>query len=388
MDKPRILIVEDDLDLAEMLNAYFRVQNYEVSTAAWGEEALKLSREEKIDLVILDIRLPDIDGYEVCRRLRKQRRTQDTPIIFLTEKRDRVDKLQGLELGVVDYITKPFDIQELRLRVRNAISRASRQTMVNPVTDLPEGAPVEEKLSSLLTSDAPWTLLQMSITSLGEFREMYGFVAADDVLRAVTLMVRNAVREHGEPGDYIGHIGSEDFIVITSKDNVTPIRDRVANRVEQSREYFYPLKDREKAREAIDANHLRIESGSIDNTSGPFEDLAALKKALETAAKPPVVSAKQTVTKPVDSKPAEVKSKDSKPKKTAKPAASKATNSKPAETKTKDAKSTDTTAEAKPEDAGSAESKAKDSAPEATKSVDAKPSEFTDAKSTKDDPQA
>jgi DNA-binding response OmpR family regulator len=124
-DKPQILIVEDDLDLAEMLNAYFRVQNYEVLTAAWGEEALKISREQTLQLIMLDIRLPDIDGYEICRQLRTQRRTQDVPIIFLTEKRDRVDKLQGLELGVVDYITKPFDIQELRLRVRNAISRAA-----------------------------------------------------------------------------------------------------------------------------------------------------------------------------------------------------------------------------------------------------------------------
>src|SRR5262245_61778176 len=135
MDKSRILIVEDDLDLSEMLNAYFRVQNYDVLTAAWGADALRISQEELVDLIVLDIRLPDIDGYEICRQLRAQRQTHDTPIIFLTEKRDRVDKLQGLELGVVDYITKPFDIQELRLRVRNAIQRASRQTLMNPVTD-------------------------------------------------------------------------------------------------------------------------------------------------------------------------------------------------------------------------------------------------------------
>ncbi|MEM6529890.1 MAG: response regulator, partial [Chloroflexota bacterium] len=117
MEKARILIVEDDLDLAEMLNAYFKVQDYEVLMASWGEEALRISREEVVDIVVLDIRLPDIDGYEVCRQMRGQRQTENTPIIFLTEKRDRVDKLQGLELGVVDYITKPFDIQELRLRV-------------------------------------------------------------------------------------------------------------------------------------------------------------------------------------------------------------------------------------------------------------------------------
>ncbi|MEQ8674713.1 MAG: response regulator [Aggregatilineales bacterium] len=283
MEKPQILIVEDDLDLSEMLNAYFRVQNYEVFTAAWGEEALQLSRDHELDIVVLDIRLPDIDGYEVCRQLRQQRRTQDTPIIFLTEKRDRIDKLQGLELGVVDYITKPFDIQELRLRIRNALNRANRQTLVNPVTDLPEGAMVEERIANLTTNTDAWALLQVSISSLSKFREMYGFVAADDVLRAVTLMVRNAVREHGNSSDYIGHLGQETFIIITTPDNVTRIRERIESRIRQSREYFYPLKDRDKAREAMEANHLQISSGAVDHTKGPFADYDALMAALNEA---------------------------------------------------------------------------------------------------------
>jgi DNA-binding response OmpR family regulator len=280
LDKPQILIVEDDLDLSEMLNAYFRVQNYDVLTAAWGEEALALSREHDIDLFVLDIRLPDIDGYEVCRHLRSQRRTQDTPIIFLTEKRDRVDKLQGLELGVVDYITKPFDIQELRLRVRNAINRVTRQALVNPVTDLPEGEMVYERVQLAMASIPRWTALQISITTLNTFREMYGFVAADDVLRAVTLMIRNAVREHGSPDDYIGHISPEDFIIVTQEDHVSPIRERIQRRVEQSREYFYPLKDRDRAREAMEANYLRLQTATASHQDGTFEDFGALKAIL------------------------------------------------------------------------------------------------------------
>jgi PleD family two-component response regulator len=280
VDKPQILIVEDDLDLSEMLNAYFRVQNYEVLTAAWGEEALRISKDNNVELVVLDIRLPDIDGYEVCRRLRAQRSTQDTPIIFLTEKRDRVDKLQGLELGVVDYITKPFDIQELRLRVRNALNRVKRSAAMNPVTDLPEGELVQEKLLEMIGGDK-WAVLQISINSLGEFRELYGFVAADDVLRAVTLMVRNAVREHGNEDDFIGHLGAEDFIIITSPEKVKQIRERIETRINQSREYFYPLRDRDKVKEAMEANHLRLSSGMVDHTVGStINDIDDLKAAL------------------------------------------------------------------------------------------------------------
>src|SRR5690606_40443542 len=144
-----------------MLNTYFRVQDYDVLTAAWGSEALRISQEQPVSLIMLDIRLPDIDGYEICRQLRSNRMTQDTPIIFLTEKRDRVDRLQGLELGVVDYITKPFDIQELRLRVRNAINKAKRETLVNAVTELPEGASVIERIEKLFTSEEKWAVLQI-----------------------------------------------------------------------------------------------------------------------------------------------------------------------------------------------------------------------------------
>ncbi|MEJ5201144.1 MAG: response regulator, partial [Anaerolineales bacterium] len=114
-EKATILIVEDDLDIADMLNAYFRIQGYEVLTVNWGEDDIRACQTNRPDIVILDIRLPDTDGFEVARRLREDRRTKDLPIIFLTEKRERMSRLKGLELKADDYITKPFDIQELRL---------------------------------------------------------------------------------------------------------------------------------------------------------------------------------------------------------------------------------------------------------------------------------
>ncbi len=283
-DKHRLLIVEDDLDLAEMLSSYFRALGYDTFTASWGKDALEVSSQETLHLIMLDIRLPDIDGYEVCRQLRSQRRTMDVPIIFLTEKRDRVDKLQGLELGVVDYITKPFDIQELRLRVRNAIARASRPNLSNPVTELPENDLALERLNGLLLSDTPWAALLLSLAGIVKFREAYGFVAADDVLRAVTLMIRGAVREHGSEDDFIGHLNTEDFLIVTTPEKVNAIRERVENRVRLSREYFY--RDRDQAQAIDESSELRLRSGIVQHTDGPFADADALKAALYTAAVP------------------------------------------------------------------------------------------------------
>ncbi len=280
-EKARILIVEDDLDLSEMLNSYFRVQGYDVMTAAWGEEAVRLGLEKQPNLVVLDIRLPDIDGYEVCRRLRGHRRTTDIPIIFLTEKRDRVDKLAGLELGVVDYITKPFDIQELRLRVRNALSRAELTSLVNPVTGLPEGQLVEERLLAILRGEYEnWSTLSVMVAGLPDFREQHGFVAADDVLRAVSLMVSNAVREGGTPEDFLGHLSQGHFLIIANQDRTATIHERISTRLNRSIEYLYPLQDQDKALRAMQEDRLRLITGQLSEEDGPFDDLEAFRLRL------------------------------------------------------------------------------------------------------------
>ncbi|MBE0681065.1 MAG: response regulator [Anaerolineales bacterium] len=243
--KHKILIVEDDLDVAEMLNAYFRVQGYDVFTVNWGEDGVRSSQQDQPDLIILDIRLPDIDGYEVARRIRADRRTADIPIIFLTEKRERSDRLQGLEIGADDYITKPFDVQELRLRVRNALKRVSQGSLTNPVTGLPEGALVDEKLSEVVGRDGSG-LLFVLLENMDLFREAYGFVASDDVLRAISLMIVNTLREISRPEDFLGHLSGTDFVLVLPPSNLAALREKLRTRLDQSMEYFYPIKDREQ----------------------------------------------------------------------------------------------------------------------------------------------
>lgn len=275
--KSKILIVEDDLDVAEMLNAYFRVQGYEVFTVNWGEDGVRAAQTVLPDLLILDIRLPDIDGYEVARRVRTDRRTNEIPIIFLTEKRERIDRLQGFEVGADDYITKPFDVQELRLRVRNALKRVSQGSLTNPVSGLPEGPLVEERLSEVIHKSG-WALLHISINNLDSFREAYGFVASDDVLRAISLMIHNTMKETGSPEDFLGHMSPTDFAVIVSPSNLAPFQERIRSRLEQSLDYFYPIKDREQVSQRQD--RLAIEISEIPSVFGRYTSVDQLKKEL------------------------------------------------------------------------------------------------------------
>lgn len=286
IDKSRLLIVEDDPDLLEMLTNYFSTQGYDVLGAGRGLEAVQLAEAHTPSLVMLDIRLPDIDGYEVCRRIRASRRTHDLPVIFLTERRDRVDKLTGLELGVVDYITKPFDIQELRLRVRNALRRAEQIALVNPVTNIPEGALVDERLTEVLSAGQPWAAVVVRIGGLDSFREMYGFVNADDVLRAVALMMNNAIREVGSEGDFVGHLSTSDFVILTDVERLEAIRERIENRIRLSMQYFYPLRDQDKVRQALNQGHLSLGVASLTSGENVAQSSEALRQALLGSANP------------------------------------------------------------------------------------------------------
>ncbi len=276
--KFKILVVEDDLDVAEMLNAYFRVQGYEVYTVNWGEDGVRSCQTVHPDLVILDIRLPDIDGYEVAKRLRGDRRTQDIPIIFLTEKREREDRLHGLELGADDYITKPFDVQELRLRVRNALQRVSQGSLTNPVSGLPEGALVDEHLDKCI-QEGEAALLLVSLEHLDTFREAYGFVASDDVLRAFSLMIVNTMRELSNGDDFLGHVGPADFVLKVAPSNLSTLYERLHSRLDQSLDYFYPIKDRDQVSKR--KNRLEVRMSEIQLASGGhFKNAEQLKVEL------------------------------------------------------------------------------------------------------------
>jgi DNA-binding response OmpR family regulator len=281
-EKSTILIVEDDLDVADMLNAYFRVQGYEVLTENFGEQAIRICEQKPPDLIILDIRLPDIDGFEVASHLREQRRTSDIPIIFLTKQDSREDRLRGLAIGGDDYIVKPFDIQELRLRVRNSLARAKQSAHKNLITNLPEGRLVDEQLRLMLRRDQ-WAVMMVSLENLDVFREEYGFIAADDVMRAVSMMVFNTVNHLAGPDEFIGHLAPEKLVVVTSPEVASKLKQRVIHRLKQSLHYFYPMRDREADTgrlKSSDLKQLQIWGKDLNSSAYSFYDINELKNQL------------------------------------------------------------------------------------------------------------
>ncbi|MEM7034082.1 MAG: response regulator, partial [Chloroflexota bacterium] len=240
--KYTLLIVEDDPDTSEMLRVYFEAQGYQVVLAATGSEALEQCHDQLPDLILLDVRLPDFDGFEVGKRLQDDLRTSRLPVIFVTERRERDYRIAGLKLGAIDYITKPFDIQELRLRVRNALRRAGSQN--NPVTGLPGEKLTGNRLELILERES-WAVISLTLKGLSIFNEIYGFVARDDVLRAVALILTSAVDETGTIDDFVGHPIEDRFVVISHVSKLDSLSKHIEDRLNQAMTYFYPIHDRE-----------------------------------------------------------------------------------------------------------------------------------------------
>jgi CheY-like chemotaxis protein len=284
MGKGRILVVEDDVDISKMLRIYFDSQGYEVLVANRGNDALEICRRKLPNVVVLDIQLPDIDGYEICRSLRSNTRTSYVPIIFLTQKDERSDKIAGLELGADDYITKPFDIEELKLRVEGAIRRSQREALTHPVSNLPAGKLIEEQLKQIKDSSEPWKLLYFGIRNVAAFREAMGPIHVNEVIVFLADVMREAVEAHGTMNDFIGQASDNDFIIITTPESASMICRAVSDRFDRESEVFYTYQMRQKGKiiyQDIDgttkeADFMKLVVGVVSSEDGPFADIVQI----------------------------------------------------------------------------------------------------------------
>lgn len=245
MNKGRILVVEDDFDISNMLRIYFSGQGFEVGVAPRGGDALEMTRKGLPNLILLDIMLPDMDGFEVCKALRTTTRTSHVPIIFLTQRDERSDKIEGLSRGADDYITKPFDIEELKLRVQNSIARQERENSLDPRTGLPSGRLIEDQLRKIIR-EQDWTLLDCRLLHFDRFRDVYGFIAGDEVLRFTAMLIGEVIDELGTSNDFVGHPGGDNFIIVTTHARAAQVRDRLKARFAEEVLTHYNFIDREQ----------------------------------------------------------------------------------------------------------------------------------------------
>jgi diguanylate cyclase (GGDEF)-like protein len=276
MSKGSILVVEDDFDISNMLKIYFSGQGYSVEVAPKGGDAITATRKHLPSLIVLDINLPDMSGYDVCRELRTTTRTRHIPIIFLTQKDERSDKIIGLELGADDYITKPFDIEELKLRIQNAIQQSKISQMINPTSGFPTGQLIESHLRELMRKSEEWSYIDVKISNFEPFKEVYGWQAGDEVIKATALLITDMLEQFGTTDDFAGHPGGDNFVLISHAKDSVPLINALSDRFTKEIQQHYSFIDRERGYMLVGEEQkdlMALSVGSVSTRTHQFSDI-------------------------------------------------------------------------------------------------------------------
>ena len=211
----RVLIVDDNPDLGKMLVTYFNRHDCQAEWLDRGQQTVERAIRFRPHVILLDVMMPDMDGHAIYRQLRESQRTSHIPILFLTAMSSRDDMIAGLGLGAEDYVVKPFDFDELRLRVKNTYDRSQRESPTDPVTGLPGRQLIDEYVLGLPAGSGS-SRIDCRLRAFNEFREVYGFLAADDVLRLTANLLDEAAEAAGQPQAFIGHPGGAELVLIVS----------------------------------------------------------------------------------------------------------------------------------------------------------------------------
>ncbi|MCM8792713.1 MAG: response regulator [Candidatus Omnitrophica bacterium] len=242
----KILIVDDDPDIRDILKIILSQENYEVIEADNGEDALKMINAKNPDLVLLDYKIPRLDGRQVCRIVKEDLLTQHLPIIMVTGKGDIDDKVEGIYAGADDYIVKPFEPKELIARIRMVLRHTQRDLEANPLTRLPGNFSILKELNRLLEKKQIFAVCYLDLDKFKAYNDKYGFERGDDVIRATGRLLIKAVKNFGEKDDFIGHIGGDDFVIITHPKVVDSLCQNIIEEFNRISPAFYNEEDRQR----------------------------------------------------------------------------------------------------------------------------------------------
>jgi len=246
MEKTRILVVDDEADIRDVLRLTLEAEGYEVHEAANGQEGLERAQKINPHLMLLDFKMPRMDGRQVAQALKKDTLLQHLPVIMLTSRGEVTDKVKGIGSGADDYIVKPFEPTELMARVKMILRRTSRALDANPLTKLPGNASILEELQTRLDKKEAVATCYIDLDKFKAFNDQYGFERGDQIIKAAARILLMTMRELGGPADFLGHIGGDDFVLLTHPDAAEKISSRAINDFAQTAPQFYDSHDRQR----------------------------------------------------------------------------------------------------------------------------------------------
>jgi diguanylate cyclase (GGDEF)-like protein len=241
-----LLVVDDDPFIARLLEIELRAAGYDVRVASDGTQALTAAQERCPDLVLADVMMPNMDGFELTRRLRQDPRTAAVSIIMLTARGLSADKLEGFAIGADDYIVKPFDTPELLARIRGVLRRSRDMRAQSPLTGLPGNIWIEEVIDARVEADQDFAILYADLDHFKSFNDHYGFVRGDQALQTAARMIEDVARDATDGEAFVGHVGGDDFVVVVSPALAAIVAQAIVERFDREAPGFYDDADRER----------------------------------------------------------------------------------------------------------------------------------------------
>ncbi|MFC1679327.1 response regulator [Elusimicrobiota bacterium] len=281
------LVVADDApDLLSLMKDTLEHEGYHVSTASNGQEALDLVRASPPDIVVLDLWMPVKDGFAVCRELKEDPAFHHLPILLLSAAGTTGNKIQGLDLGADDFMTKPVDLAELLARIRMILRRTKQGLDANPLTHLPGNVSIQTRITAAIKAGRPLAVLYVDLNSFKAYNDAYGYDAGDHVLQATGQMLLDSAKSAGEDNYFIGHIGGDDFIVLTVPDKMESLCEDIISKFDALAPSFYKEEDRargmivskDRKGEIVEFPFLSIAIGVCHNKSRPLTSYAQVSE--------------------------------------------------------------------------------------------------------------
>jgi diguanylate cyclase (GGDEF)-like protein len=240
-----ILVVDDEPAIVDVLEDHLQSEGYDTCHAYSGEEALASLANFVPDLVILDVMLPGMNGYEVCRIMQADVRFNHIPVIMLTAQSGTPDRVMGYQRGADDYITKPFEPDELSVRVRAQLHHLYHDS-VSELTGLPGVEAVEKKIAEVLANHADeWEIIYVDIANFSAYNESYSYVEGDDMIELAALALKTAVQKKGskDGSDFVGHTGGDKFAIVVHANRAQEVMDAAQRTFTEAITDFYTPAD-------------------------------------------------------------------------------------------------------------------------------------------------
>jgi len=239
----RILVVDDDPDILQFVQMNLELDGFEVDLAGGGREALEKASESAPDLMLLDVMMPEIDGLTVLRKMRLDPSMSSIPVIVLTARSLAEDRVKGLDLGADDYITKPFDLEELIARIRTVLRRSQQMRDLSPLTGLPGNFQIASELERRIERGKEFAVVHADLDNFKAFNDHYGFLRGDAVIKFTAKVLNDAASATGDDDAFVGHVGGDDFVIAVNEHNAEPFCQYVVDHFDDGILDFYDTAD-------------------------------------------------------------------------------------------------------------------------------------------------